>query len=548
VSFRDNPLGEIKVPLTWTAGVAVIVAIVVAITLLATDRRGVIQAEAYGATRKAADAVATPVGGVLSTPVRWVGDGVDTVRSYFFAISENRRLKAELEEAHEWRDAALALRNTNERYRVLLGLKTDPPIPMVSARIVTDARGPFANTRLANAGSEMGVKTGYPVMSENGLVGRVIGVTTGASRVLLLTDVASRTPVMIDRTNARAILTGDSGPNPRLDYLRGQNPVRSGDRVVTSGDGGVLPRGLPVGVAAKGLDGRWRVVLSSDAAPVDFVRILKFEDFSQLVDLKRLDEISVPPPSMPVNASVGVTAGAGVPKPAPAPAAGLAAAPKPTAAPAASASVSSVAPKAAGAVAQKLAGAAPAPAASKTAPGATSKPPVASAKPASPPITPAAPKSATGAAAKPAATAAKPNGTPTTASAASKAASKPSAEPAKATEATKASAAPKAASEPATKSKAPPAKPATAPATSKATTSATSKPAAKPAASSTNATAPAAKPASAPAAKVGSTPPSKSATTAAKATPQPVPTDRTSAPPSAKTATPAKKKTEEPPQ
>lgn len=541
MSFRDNPLGEIKVPLTWTAGVAVLVAIVVAITLLATDRRGVIQAEAYGVTRKAADAVATPVGGVLSTPVRWIGDGIDSVRSYFFAISENRRLKAELEEAHEWRDAALALRNTNERYRVLLGLKTDPPIPMVSARIVTDARGPFANTRLASAGSEMGVKTGYPVMSENGLVGRVIGVTTGASRVLLLTDVASRTPVMIDRTNARAILTGDSGPNPRLDYLRGQNPVRPGDRVVTSGDGGVLPRGLPVGVAAKGLDGRWRVVLSSDAAPVDFVRILKFEDFSQLVDLKRLDEISVPAPSMPVNASVGVTAGAGVLKPAPAPAAGAAATAAKPAAPGA-------APKAAGAVAQKLVGAAPAPAASKAAPGTTSKPPAAGAKPASPPTTPAATKAAPSAAAKPAVTAAKPSGASTKASGAPKAASKPAAEPAKSMEAPKASAAPKAASGPATKSTAAPAKPAAAPATPKATTNATPKPAVKPATSSTTATAPTPKAASTSTAKPASTPTAKPATTAPKATAKPVPTDRTSSPPPAKAATPAKKKTEEPPQ
>jgi rod shape-determining protein MreC len=308
VAFRENPLGELKVPLTWTAAVAVIVAAVVAITLLATDRRGTIQAEAYGVTRRAADSVAAPVGGFLSGPIGLIEGGVDAVRGYFFAISENRRLKAELKEAHEWRDAALALRNTNERYRVLLGLKTDPPIPMISARVVTDTRGPFANTRLANAGVEKGVKPGYPVMGENGLVGRVIGVTTGASRVLLLTDISSRTPVMIDRTNARAILTGDGGPNPKLEYLRGQNPVQPGDRVVTSGDGGVLPRGLPVGVAAKGLDGRWRVVLASDSSPVDYVRILQFEDFSQLVNHKELDQMPVPPPSTREAATIGVTA------------------------------------------------------------------------------------------------------------------------------------------------------------------------------------------------------------------------------------------------
>ncbi len=329
MSFRDNPLGELKVPLTWTAAIAILIALVFAITLVATDRRGEIQAEAYGVTRKAADAVAAPVGGLVAKPVGWADVAVENIRGYFFAVSENRRLKQELKTAREWRDRALALDNLNERYRVLLDLKTDPPIPMVSARIVTDARGPFANTRLANVGKEKGVKAGYPVMSENGLVGRIIGVTTGASRVLLLTDVTSRTPVMVERNNNRSILTGDGGPNPRLEFLRGSDPVKPGDRIVTSGDGGVLPRGLPVGIAAKGLDGRWRVVLASDRAPIDYVRIMRFEDFAQLTNQAELARMSVPPPSSLATASVGVT-------PSAAPAAGTvssAVRPKPVAAP-----------------------------------------------------------------------------------------------------------------------------------------------------------------------------------------------------------------------
>jgi len=297
VSLRDNPLGELKVPLAWVAAVSLVVAVVAATAILLSDRRETFKAEAYGATRRASDTVLAPVGDALAAPGRWIGQGVDTVRDYFFAASENQDLKAELKEMRQWRDVAIALRSENARYRTLLGLKTDPPIPMVAARIVTDSHGPFADTRLANAGSEKGVKPGNPVMSENGLVGRVIGVTDGASRVLLLTDIASRTPVMIDRTNARAILTGDGGPNPRLDYLRGRDPIREGDRVLTSGDGGVVPRGLPVGVAVKGLDGRWRVVLASDRAPIDFVRILLFQDFTELVNQKELARLPPPPPT-----------------------------------------------------------------------------------------------------------------------------------------------------------------------------------------------------------------------------------------------------------
>ena len=295
MSYRDNPLGELRVPLTWTAGIVFLVVLIASVAVLLSDRREVFDTDAYGRPRTLSDKVMAPVGDALSTPGRLTGQGVDGVKGYFFAVSENRRLNEELKEMRQWRDVALALRDTNERYRAVLGLKTDPPIPMASARIVTDSRGPFANSRLANAGSEAGIKPGNPVMSENGLVGRVVGVTDGVSRALLLTDAASRTPVMIDRTNSRAILTGDGGPNPRLEYLRGQDPVRSGDRILTSGDGGVFPRGLPVGVAIKGLDNRWRVVLASDKAAVDYVRILLFQDFTQVVNRAGLEKVEVPP-------------------------------------------------------------------------------------------------------------------------------------------------------------------------------------------------------------------------------------------------------------
>lgn len=315
MALRENPLGELKVPLAWTAAVALVVAALAAVILLMTDRRETFQQEAYGASRQVGDAIAAPVGDFLSTPNRWIGDGINYVRGYFFAVSENRQLKAELREARRWRDVALALSDTNDRYKALLKLKTDPPIPMVAGRTVIDSRGPFANSRLANVGLEAGIKAGNPVMSETGLVGRVVGVAKGASRILLLTDIASRTPVMIDRTNARAILTGDGGPNPKLDYLRGKDPVKQGDRVVTSGDGGVFPRGLPVGVAVKGLDGRWRVVLDSDRAPIDYVQFLLFQDFSQLVDQAALNRVTVPARAGPPP-TVGVTA---APTAAPAP-------------------------------------------------------------------------------------------------------------------------------------------------------------------------------------------------------------------------------------
>lgn len=298
MAIRDGGLNNLRLPLAWTAAGGLGLCLLVATALLLGDRRDDVGAGLggqWGAGRTGFDAVSAPASGVVAAPVRWIGGVFDHVDGYWDAVGENRRLKRRVRELEGWRDQARALTDINQRYAALLKLRTDPPAEMVAARIVSDTRGPMSTTRLANAGSEKGVRSGHPVMSEHGLVGRVAGVTRGASRVLLVTDPASRTPVLIDRTNARAILTGDGGPNPRLEFLRGAQPARGGDVILTSGDGGVFPRGLPVGVVIKGVDGVWRARLYSDRAPIDFARIVLFDDFSRLVNERALADSTLPP-------------------------------------------------------------------------------------------------------------------------------------------------------------------------------------------------------------------------------------------------------------
>lgn len=294
MAFRQDTFGDLKVPLAWTAGVALVVCVVIGIALMLSDRRGTVENTAQQATQSAVDNVVAPVGDVVAQPGRWISGGFSWLGSYIDAAGENRRLKKQLQDAHRVEDRAIALGLENSRLRTMLGVQTEPAMPMVTARVVFDGRGPFRRAQLANAGADKGVAIGYPVISERGVVGRVIGVSSNASRILLLKDVSSRTPVMIARSNARAILTGDGGDNPRLDNLRGPDPVMPGDRVLTSGDGGVYPRGLPVGRAVKGLDGKWRVALDSDSTALDWVRIIQFKDFSQLADDRTLNSGVMP--------------------------------------------------------------------------------------------------------------------------------------------------------------------------------------------------------------------------------------------------------------
>lgn len=287
MAFRDGPLENLKVPLIWTAGITVLVVMVASIFLLLSQRRD--NAEGYAAVRGAGDAAVAPVGGILAAPVRWVGAASDYLGDYFFAVSENRRLKEQVAELQAVADANIALQNINARYEAMLGIRVEPPVPTATARSISESRGPFARSRLIDAGSAAGVRIGNPVINEHGLVGRVVGTSPRVSRVLLITDVSSRIPVLIDRTDARAMLSGDGSGNPRLEYVRGTDSVQVGDRVLTSGDGGGIPRGVPIGVVARGIDGSWRVKLFSDRGAIDFVKVVLFEDFGQLVDPEALN-------------------------------------------------------------------------------------------------------------------------------------------------------------------------------------------------------------------------------------------------------------------
>ena len=296
MAFRD-PLQERRAPLIWAGVAATIVAALIALSSCCSPTGATTSARAAtAAARNEFDELIEPVAGVLATPVRWLADGSTEVKGYFFA-GQREPAPARAGEGA----GALARRGhrAEERQHPLRGAaeaahRAADPLGR-GAGGVGCARALLQRPLGRRGGGRRGEARATPVMTEHGLVGRVVGVSKDASRVLLLTDVESRMPVLIDRNNARSILTGDGGPSPRLEYLRGQDPVHDGDLILTSGDGGVYPRGLPVGVAARDLRGVWRVRLYADREAIDYVRMLEFQDFGKLVDAEALAAKSPPP-------------------------------------------------------------------------------------------------------------------------------------------------------------------------------------------------------------------------------------------------------------
>lgn len=305
MAYGDNNkhFEHLKLPMTWAVmGIVGVVCVGAALLFLGDHREDVEQASF--ANRAGFDGVASLPDKALSLPVHAVGDGTNWLDDYLFAVRENRVLKRKVAELSQYRDLYTEEKDINTRYEKLLNLRTEPAVEAVTARSVAVSRGPFANNRLINAGSEKKITFGNPVITEHGLVGRVIGVSPDVSRVLMVTDVTSNVPVMILRSDARAMMRGDGGGYPKLDFVRGKDSVKAGDQILSSGDGGIFPRGLPVGEAVKGVDGVWRVRLYSNRSAIDFVKVLLFKDFSQLPNadtLLRTPAVSdvLPPPALP---------------------------------------------------------------------------------------------------------------------------------------------------------------------------------------------------------------------------------------------------------
>ena len=134
---------------------------------------------------------------------------------------------------------------------------------------------------LINAGSRDGLGRGQAAMTGHGLAGRVTAVGLQSARILLITDINSRVPVIVQSSRDRAILAGDNSRLPRLAFLPSNASVNSGDIIVTSGHGGIFPAGLPVGRVSRSDDG--------------VVRVNPFVRFEKLEFVRVIDYLSVPP-------------------------------------------------------------------------------------------------------------------------------------------------------------------------------------------------------------------------------------------------------------
>ena len=251
--------------------VGLILAVVVAMGTLVVGSRSAV--ERRSAPLLTAD-IQAPVADFVGTPFRALETSLATAEDRRRALEENKALRRELTSLRRENDRLQAMRARLARLEGTLELRVNGDIPSerITARVVSDPGSPFVRSLLLAVGSRDGVAEGHAVLSDAGLVGHVVSAGQRSARVLRLDDLNSRVAVMSERSGARAILVGANNEAPSLRFASDATQWEAGDRVLTSGDDGRLPQGLPVGTLREG----GRVALDFTTAPTDWVVVIPY--------------------------------------------------------------------------------------------------------------------------------------------------------------------------------------------------------------------------------------------------------------------------------
>jgi rod shape-determining protein MreC len=247
--------------------------VILAVALLALGRS---EPRALERARLAIVDFTAPVLFVIGQPMMAAQQVVERGRQMARVYDENERLREENARLQQWQLVARGLDAENRDLRRLLQLPGDPPLSFVTARVVANAGGSFVRSIVVLAGQRDNVAKGNAAVTAEGLVGRVTEAGERAARVLLITDMNSNVPVRIERTRESGIVAGDNSDRLKLLFVAGDSWPQIGDRIVTSGHGGVFPPGLPVGVVVAVVDGIPRIQPFADSNSVEYVRLVDY--------------------------------------------------------------------------------------------------------------------------------------------------------------------------------------------------------------------------------------------------------------------------------
>lgn len=235
---------------------------------------GLVRPDAISGLRIAATDLMSPTIALLSSPFQNAAASIGNISGMASLRAENAQLKSENARLKEWYQTALMLQAENQSLQNLLNLKENPAHKYTSTRVLSDAGNAFVKTLIVASGKQDGIKNNQAVLAGDGMIGRIIEAGQNASRVLLITDINSRIPVLIEGSQQKAVLAGNNTDTLSLKHLSKDSSLVEGARIITSGDGGVFPQGFPIGRLTKSSEGSFVVKPFVNTDKITHVRIV----------------------------------------------------------------------------------------------------------------------------------------------------------------------------------------------------------------------------------------------------------------------------------
>lgn len=222
-----------------------------------------------------ATGIVAPAVNVLVMPAKILTKGYDYFSELNHIRRDNEQLRAENYNLLLLRDKYKSLEIENKLLSDLLNYVPLPEAGFVSAKVVAEESDAFAHSVLAYVGHK-NVAKGDVVLSDRGVVGRIDKVSGEYAKIILLTDINSKIPVMLEKMRIRGVLSGDNTTVPKLVFVPLDADVNPGDRIVTSGVSGVFPAGLPVGVVISVSKAEIKVKPFASLDRLEYIKIVKY--------------------------------------------------------------------------------------------------------------------------------------------------------------------------------------------------------------------------------------------------------------------------------
>ena len=209
---------------------------------------------------------------VVSAPPKAIGSLTNYFMSYIYLKDNYNELKKENDLLRNNISKSDYLELENSQLRKLIQEQVESSSDFASARVMLDKQSPYNNSFIINIGSNKNIKNGMAVLDGKNFIGRIVDVNFFSSRVLLVSDLNSKIPVLTEPSAYHSILSGHGPNHPTLEFLPENHSIKDGDKVYTSGKEGIFSPGIPIG-ETKIDGGVVNVLLFSDLSQVTFVNV-----------------------------------------------------------------------------------------------------------------------------------------------------------------------------------------------------------------------------------------------------------------------------------